>query len=249
MNSAMLKHGLRGAALAMALAGCIGGGLVPAARAQSQQQPTGNNWDSRDRSAQSQDDRNRDERDRNRSQTQRDSSRSQGDGVRVFRDRNNPTSTTPTNTNPDWRRNNGQWTRQGETRREEIRREENGARREAERVWDAEHNRWIYRNGGGYYGNGYPGGGYYGNGYPSAGGYYGGYPGGGYYGGGSGSEGQGYRDGLNRGREDARSGRRPTPNNSEHFRNGNPAYRAGFARGYQAGYRQYGGGGVFRRPF
>src|SRR5215813_9497680 len=83
----------------------------------------------------------------------------------------------------------------------------------------------------------YPYGGYYG-------GYRGGY-GGGYYGGsGSGSfsywQQRGYRDGLDRGREDARSGRYPTPNNSEHFRDGNGAYRQGFARGYQIGYQQYG---------
>ena len=87
--------------------------------------------------------------------------------------------------------------------------------------------------GGGYY-EGYPGGGYYG-GYP--GGYYGGY--------GNGSfsywQQKGYHDGLNRGREDASSGRYPTPNNSEHFRNGNAAYRQGFARGYQIAFQQYGG--------
>jgi hypothetical protein len=96
-----------------------------------------------------------------------------------------------------------------------------------------------YRNNG-YYG-GYPGGGYYGGGYPYGGyGNYGSYGG---YGGNSGSEAHGYRDGLNRGREDARSGRYPSPNNSEHFRNGNPAYRAGFARGYRDGFGQFGGGG------
>jgi hypothetical protein len=77
------------------------------------------------------------------------------------------------------------------------------------------------------------------------GGYYGGYPGG-YYGGyGNGSfsywQQRGYRDGLNRGREDAHSGRYPTPNNSQHFRDGNAAYRQGFARGYQIGFQQYGG--------
>src|SRR5215467_6593793 len=76
------------------------------------------------------------------------------------------------------------------------------------------------------------------------GGYYGGYPGGYYGGSGSGSfsywQQRGYRDGLDRGREDARSGRYPTPNNSEHFRDGNGAYRQGFARGYQIGYQQYG---------
>ena len=96
----------------------------------------------------------------------------------------------------------------------------------------------------GYYGP-YTNGGYYG---PYAnGGYYGPYGNrgyGGYYGGGYGSDSvaHGYRDGFNRGGEDARDGRYPTPNNSEHFRNGNPAYRAGFARGYQAGFGQYAGG-------
>src|SRR5437588_2099764 len=50
---------------------------------------------------------------------------------------------------------------------------------------------------------------------------------------------QGYRDGLTRGREDAQSRRTPTPNNSQHFREGNAAYRQGFARGYQEGYQQY----------
>jgi hypothetical protein len=101
---------------------------------------------------------------------------------------------------------------------------------------------------GGYYGGPYGGyrGGYggYGGGYGGYGGGYGGY-GGGYYGGyGGGSfsywQQRGYRDGLDRGREDARSGRYPTPNNSEHFRNGNAAYRQGFARGYQIGFGQYG---------
>src|SRR5262249_4097709 len=86
----------------------------------------------------------------------------------------------------------------------------------------------------------YPYGGYYGGPY----GGYGGYGGYGNYGGGNFGywEQKGYRDGLDRGREDARSGRYPTPNNSEHFRNGNAAYRQGFARGYQIGFRQYGGG-------
>jgi len=75
--------------------------------------------------------------------------------------------------------------------------------------------------------------------YPSYGGYGGGYGRGGGYN--SYDEQKGFRDGLDRGQEDARDRRSPTPNNSEHFRNGNAAYRAGFARGYQQGYRQYGG--------
>ena len=53
---------------------------------------------------------------------------------------------------------------------------------------------------------------------------------------------RGYSDGLNRGQEDSRDRRSPNPNNSSHFRSGNSAYREGFVRGYQVGYRQYGGG-------
>ncbi|MBX7219080.1 MAG: hypothetical protein K1Y36_03970 [Blastocatellia bacterium] len=49
----------------------------------------------------------------------------------------------------------------------------------------------------------------------------------------------GYRDGLNRGREDAQTHRTPTPNNSSHFRDGNPSYRDGFSRGYYEAYRSY----------
>lgn len=50
---------------------------------------------------------------------------------------------------------------------------------------------------------------------------------------------KGYRDGLDRGRQDAQTRRTPTPNNSSHYRNGNQAYREGFARGYEQAYRQY----------
>jgi hypothetical protein len=48
---------------------------------------------------------------------------------------------------------------------------------------------------------------------------------------------RGYRDGLSRGRDDARTHRAMTPNNSEHFRNGNPSYRAGFEKGFYEAYR------------
>jgi hypothetical protein len=101
------------------------------------------------------------------------------------------------------------------------------------------------------YGRGYGyGGGSYGRGYDYGGGSYGrgyGYGNGGYgnggYGGGSASyeEQRGYRDGLDRGQEDARSGRSPNPNNSDHYRSGNSLYRDGFRRGYGVGYRQFGG--------
>src|SRR5581483_7869224 len=101
--------------------------------------------------------------------------------------------------------------------------------RERERILreQGRNNRYgTYRNDG-YYGNGGRYGGVYGNNG------YGGY---------NNAEVQrGYRDGLNRGQEDARSGRYPNPNNSSHYQSGNGAYREGFARGYQQGFRQYGG--------
>lgn len=50
---------------------------------------------------------------------------------------------------------------------------------------------------------------------------------------------QGYRDGLDRGQEDARSRRAMTPNNSSHYRSGSQAYRAGFERGFYESYRRY----------
>jgi hypothetical protein len=50
---------------------------------------------------------------------------------------------------------------------------------------------------------------------------------------------RGYRDGLDRGQRDARTNRRPDPNNSSHYRNGNHDYREGFRRGYFRSYREY----------
>jgi hypothetical protein len=54
---------------------------------------------------------------------------------------------------------------------------------------------------------------------------------------------KGYRDGLRRGQEDYRDNRRPDPNNSSHYRNGNSDYRYGFRQGYQQGFGSYGRGG------
>ena len=52
----------------------------------------------------------------------------------------------------------------------------------------------------------------------------------------------GYRDGYDRGVEDARKGRAYDPNNSSHFRDSiSAAYRDGFSRGYDYGYRRYAG--------
>ena len=98
-----------------------------------------------------------------------------------------------------------------------------------------ERNRYYRNNRNyGYYNYGYPGYGYNNYGYNN--GYYG-YNNG--YGYNSAEYQKGYRDGLDRGQEDARDHRRPTPNNSEHFRNGNSVYREGFSRGYNVGYNQY----------
>ena len=135
------------------------------------------------------------------------------------------------NRDSDWNRR-----QQAERAREIERARELAWQRERER------NRYAYS-----YPRTYPSYGGYGNGgYGGYGGYrnggsYGGY-GGGYN---NGEVQRGYYDGLNRGQEDARDRRSPNPNNSSHFRSGNSAYRAGFARGYQVGYRQYGGGRRF----
>lgn len=52
----------------------------------------------------------------------------------------------------------------------------------------------------------------------------------------------GYRDGYDRGQEDARKGRGYDPNNSSHFRNAISAtYRDGFRQGYEYGYRRFAG--------
>ncbi|MGH9754159.1 MAG: hypothetical protein ACREA2_15380 [Blastocatellia bacterium] len=50
---------------------------------------------------------------------------------------------------------------------------------------------------------------------------------------------RGFRDGLDRGQSDARTYRRPDPNNSSYYRRGSRDYREGFRRGYFRGYRQY----------
>lgn len=64
---------------------------------------------------------------------------------------------------------------------------------------------------------------------------------------------QGYQDGLNTGARDAERGQSYNPQRSRYYKNANSgynsgnngqskqAYRNGFVRGYQEGYRQYGG--------
>jgi hypothetical protein len=54
---------------------------------------------------------------------------------------------------------------------------------------------------------------------------------------------QGYRDGLDRGRDDALTHRAMNPNNSSHYKSGSSSYRAGFERGFYEAYRQNSGRG------
>jgi hypothetical protein len=151
--------------------------------------------------------------------------------------------------NRDWAaRQQAERNRDWATRQQAERNRDWAARQQAQRNNDwarrqqiEREREWAYRNSRDRYvyvaPRVYPYGGY-------NGGYYGGYNGGYYgnYGGYSSYDQQkGFRDGLDRGQEDARDRRSFNPNNSEHFRNGNGAYRDGFRRGYEQGYRQYAG--------
>lgn len=136
----------------------------------------------------------------------------------------------------DGDRNRSDWNRrqQIERAREIERARQLAWQRERERERLRSRNVYVYPRT-------YPNGGSYGGTY---GGYgnYGGYRGGSYGGGNSYEVEKGFRDGLDRGQEDARDRRSPNPNNSSHYRSGDGAYREGFRRGYEQGYRQYGGG-------
>jgi len=62
------------------------------------------------------------------------------------------------------------------------------------------------------------------------------------YGGVAYQEEQGYRDGLSRGRDDARHGEPYSPNSHSHYRNDiSVAYRDAFLQGYDVGFRGYAG--------
>lgn len=139
----------------------------------------------------------------------------------------------------DGDRNRGDWYRRQQIERARTIERARAIERARQLAWQRERERARSRNS---YPRAYPNGGY-----GSYGGEYGGYGNGGYgngggYGGGSNSEVQkGFRDGLDRGQEDLRDRRSPNPNNSSHYRSGNGAYRDGFRRGYEQGYRQFGG--------
>jgi hypothetical protein len=111
------------------------------------------------------------------------------------------------------RSNRGDWNRNGVNDRYEVDRNRNG-------VYDGYERKGSYRNRG--YGND----GYYGN----SG-----------YGNNSAEYQKGFRDGSQRGREDAQTNRIMDPNNSSHYRKGNAVYRQGFEQGFYQSYRQYSG--------
>jgi hypothetical protein len=50
---------------------------------------------------------------------------------------------------------------------------------------------------------------------------------------------RGYRNGLKEGRDDADDRDSFNPSRHSSFRDGNPAYRDGFYRGYRQGYSEY----------
>jgi hypothetical protein len=128
----------------------------------------------------------------------------------------------------DWDRNR-ESRREAERRREWIRLQQRERAREIarERARERERNRNAYR-----YGTrrNYPAYGGYGN--------YGGYGYGGYS---SAEEQRGFNNGFKEGKDDAEDRDSFNPSRHSSFRDGNPAYRSGFSRGYNQGYRQYSG--------
>jgi hypothetical protein len=56
----------------------------------------------------------------------------------------------------------------------------------------------------------------------------------------------GYQQGINTGATDARSGKTYSPERSRYYRNASQAFREGFVRGYEQGYRQYARGNYRR---
>jgi len=135
--------------------------------------------------------------------------------------------------NRDWGR--GRWENRQDDRRDDWRlRQQERERQEQERL-RREREAYRNRNNGTYRDDGY----YRNNGrYGRNDGYYGNDGQYGNYGYNNGEVQRGFRDGLDRGQEDARDRDSFNPNNSQHYRNGSAAYREGFQRGYAQGYRQ-----------
>lgn len=57
----------------------------------------------------------------------------------------------------------------------------------------------------------------------------------------------GYQQGLNTGASDGRSNKSYSPQRSHYYQNASPAYREGFVRGYDEGFRQYSRNNRYRR--
>ncbi|HEX5703914.1 MAG TPA: hypothetical protein VFX97_11985 [Pyrinomonadaceae bacterium] len=147
---------------------------------------------------------------------------------------------------------NGQWQRrdrvdQIRARREALRQREaqiiaqRRAQRQAQRN-DRYHRNGTYNNG--TYNNGtYNNGGYNNDGTYNNGGYRnGGYNNGGYSNANQIALNQGYQQGISTGSSDAQRRQSYSPERSKHYKNANSqAFREGFVRGYDAGYRQYAG--------
>jgi hypothetical protein len=135
-------------------------------------------------------------------------------------------------------RDNGQWRRERDRRIwQERNRDQNRARRDDRR--DDRYDRGnVYGNNGTYDRNrGYGNNGVYNNG--------------GYNNGNQMELNQGYQAGVNTGASDAQRGQSYNPQRSHYFKDASSqAFRNGFVRGYDAGFRQYGGynnNGDYRR--
>ena len=103
------------------------------------------------------------------------------------------------------------------------------------RGYDQGYRQYAYNNNGGYRNDGY-----YGNN--------GGYGNGGYGGYANQELNAGYQQGLNTGADDGRRNKSYSPERSRYYQNARTqAFREGFIRGYDAGYRQYAGNRSYRR--
>ena len=131
-------------------------------------------------------------------------------------------------------RNDGEWQRREQDRRiwQERHRDQKRARREARRNNrrdDRYERSTVYGNNGGYNNDGT-----YNNG---------GYNNGGYNNQNQNELNQGYQAGINTGASDAQRRQSYSPQRSSHYKNArSQAFREGFVRGYDAGFRQYAGG-------
>jgi hypothetical protein len=108
------------------------------------------------------------------------------------------------------------------------------------RGYDQGYRQYAYNDNGGYRNDGY---------YENNGGYGGNNGGYGGYGGNNNQQlNAGYQQGLNTGADDGRRNKSYSPERSRYYQNASTqAFREGFIRGYDAGYRQYAGNRNYRR--